>query len=89
MDYDLDIILIALVAHRQFEGGSEKSVTAYANDLFDRYNKHIVKAASGAGLDLDAKQRSVVAAIAAMMPGTTAKDQALDAVAIYVDLLDS
>jgi hypothetical protein len=39
MDYDLDIILIALVAHRQFEGGSEDSVTAYANDLFDRYNK--------------------------------------------------
>ena len=89
MDYDLDIILIALVAHRQFEGGSEDSVTAYANDLFDRYNKHIVKAAGDAGLDFDARERSVVATIAAFMPGATAKDQALDAIATYVDLLDS
>ena len=89
MDYDLDIILIALVAHRRFEGGSEDSVTAYANDLFDRYNRHIVKAAGDAGLDFDARQRSVVAAIAAFTPGATAKDQALDAVATYIDLLDS
>ena len=89
MDYDLDIILIALFAHRHFEGGTDDSVTAYANDLFDRYNKHIVKAAGDAGLDLDEKQRSVVAAIAAFAPGTTAKDQALEAIATYVELLGS
>ena len=89
MDYDLDVVLIALVGHRRFQGGTEHRVTAYANDLFDRYNKHIVKAAAGAGLALDEKQRSVVAAIAAFTPGTTAKDQALDAIATYVDLLDS
>ena len=89
MDYDLDIILIALAVHRHFNGGAEDSVAAYANDLFDRYNKHIVKAAGDAGFDFDAKARSVIAAIAAFTPGTTAKEQALDAVATYVDLLGS
>ena len=89
MDYDLDIILIALATHRHFDGGTEHSVAAYANDLFNRYNKHIVKAGGDAGFNFDAKERSVIAAIAAFTPGTTAKEQALDAVATYVDLLGS
>lgn len=89
MDYDLDIILIALVAHLQFEGGTEDSISAYANDLFDRYNKHIVKAAGDAAIDLDERQRSVVAAIAALTPGATARDQAMDAVAAYIELFGS
>lgn len=87
MDYDLDIILIGLVAHQNFEGGTEDSVAAYANDLFNRFNTHIVKAAASAGLDFDARDRSIIACIAAMTPGTTPKESALDAVATYVHLL--
>jgi hypothetical protein len=89
MDYDLDIMLIALFAHREFDGGTEDSVAAYATDLFNRYNAHIVKAANDAGIELDARGRSVVASIAAMMPGTTAKESALDAVAGYIELFGS
>ncbi|HEY3045505.1 MAG TPA: hypothetical protein VGJ39_15855 [Vicinamibacterales bacterium] len=90
MDYNLDMMLIALVAHREFDGGGESSVTDYATDLFNRYNAHIVKAANDAGLTpLDADQRSVIAAIAPMVPGTTAKDRAKEAVANYVMLLAS
>jgi len=40
-------------------------------------NKHIVKAA--AGLDFDARERSIIACIAALTPGTTAKESALEA----------
>jgi|KBSMisStaDraftv2_1062788.scaffolds.fasta_scaffold3109980_1 hypothetical protein len=89
MDYDLDIMLIALVAHREFDGGSENSVTDYATTLFNRYDGHIIKAAAAAGVPLDATKRSAIAAIATMVPGTTAKDSALEAVAVYVSLLDS
>lgn len=89
MDYDLDIILIALVAHRRFDGGTETSNSAYANDLFNRYDRHIVKAAGDAAIELDARQRSIVAAIAALTPGTTARDQAMDALATYVELFAS
>jgi hypothetical protein len=89
MDYDLDVILIGLVGHQHFEGGTEDSVVTYANDLFSRFNTHIVKAAASAGLDFDAHERSIIACIAAMMPGTTAKESAMDAVAAYVDLLGS
>jgi hypothetical protein len=89
MDYDLDIILNALVSHRIFDGGTEDRVTDYATELFDRYDAHIVKAAGDAGIDLDARKRSVVASIAAMIPGTTAKQAAMDAVATYIQLFES
>jgi len=89
MDYDLDVIVIGLVAHQNFEGGSEDSVAAYARDLFNRFNAHIVKAAGGAGLAFNARERSIIACIAAMTPGTTAKQSAMDAVASYVHLVDS
>jgi hypothetical protein len=89
MDYDLDIMLIALFAHRRFDGGTEDSVADYATDLFNRYNSHIVKGAKDAGIALDARQRSVVASMAAMAPGTTAKESALDAVAGYIELFGS
>jgi hypothetical protein len=89
MDYDLDIILIALVAHQVFDGGTEDKVTDYAAELFDRYNAHIVKAAGDAGFDLNARKRSVVASIAAMIPATTAKEAAMDAVATFIQLFES
>ena len=89
MDYDLDVILIGLVAHQNFEGGTEDSVVAYANDLFNRFNTHIVKAAARAGLDFDARERGIIACIAAMTPGTTPKESAMDAVATYIQLRGS
>lgn len=89
MDYDLDVILIGLVAHQNFEGGSDDSVAAYASDLFNRFNAQIVKAATSAGLVFNPHERSIIACIAAMTPGTTAKQSAMDAVATYVHLVDS
>lgn len=88
MDYDLEIVLIALVAHRRFEGGGESRVTNYATDLFTRFDSHIQKASGKANVPLDAKQRSVVASIAAMIGGTP-QGAAEKAVASYVNLFAS
>ena len=88
MDYDLEIILIALVAHRRFEGGGEDRVTDFATDLFNRFDTRIRAAASAAGKTLDQNQRSVVAAIAALVGGT-AEDAAREAVATFIDLFAS
>jgi hypothetical protein len=85
MDYDLELVLVPLVAHRRFEGGTETNVTRFANDLFDRFDIRIVAAAAKAGKTLDARQRTVVASIAAFIGGT-AEDAAQDAVTTYIDL---
>jgi hypothetical protein len=85
MDYNLEIILIALVAHQRFEGGGDTHVSTYAADLFNRFDAHLRAAATAAGITLTADQRSVVASIAAMVGGT-AEDAAREAVATYVDL---
>jgi hypothetical protein len=88
MDYDLEIILLALVAHQRFEGSNEDRVSRYANQLFKRFDTHIQAAAAAAGLAFDARQRSVIASIAAMVGGT-ARDAAEEAVASYVNLFAS
>lgn len=87
MDYELDIILLGLVAHRRFDGGSESSVSAYANRLFARYDARIQQAAQSTSLGrpLTAHERSLVACIAGMIGGT-ADDAARRAVATYIDL---
>jgi hypothetical protein len=88
MDYDLEIVLIALVAHRRFEGGDEDRVARYATDLFSRFDSHIRAAGTAAGRTLSVKERTVIAAIASMIGGT-AQDAAGKAVASYVDLFAS
>lgn len=88
MDYDPEIILIALVAHQRFEGSNEDRISKYATDLFKRFDKHIQAAGVAAGRTLDARQRSVIASIAAMVGGT-ARDAAEEAVASYVNLFAS
>ena len=89
MDYNLDIVAVALVFHREVDGGSESSVTAFATSLFNRFDAHIRQAATGAGLTFTADQRTAIAAMALMIPGTSPKQRARDAVATFVSLLDS
>jgi hypothetical protein len=90
MDYNLDVTLVGLVAHRRFDGGSESSVAGYASRLFDRYDTRIRNAAAATSLnrELTARERSIVACIAAMIGGT-ADDAARRAVATFVDLFAS
>ena len=89
MDYNLDTVLVALVFHREAEGGSQSSVTAFANSLFNRFDAHIRQGATNAGLTLTADQRTSIAAMAQMLPGSSARQRALDAVATFVSLLAS
>lgn len=87
MDYNLEIMLVALVAHRAHDGGGEESVTRYAADVFDRFDRHILTAVSDAGVDdLTPDQRTVIAALATFAPGTTPEDCALAALTTYVEL---
>jgi len=89
VDYNLDTVLVALVFHREVEGSSQNSVTAFANSLFNRFDAHIRQGAAGAGLTVTADQRTAIAAMALMRPGTSPKQRALDAVATYISLLAS
>jgi UPF0716 family protein affecting phage T7 exclusion len=89
MDYNLDIVLIALVFHREVEGGGSSSVSAFATSLFNRFDNHIRQGAASAGITLTADQRTVIAAIALMVPGTTSKERALEALATFMALLGS
>ena len=88
MDYNLQIILVALVAHRRFEGGGETEVTRFATDLFERFDARIQATANAAGKTFSPDERSVIAAIAALVGGT-AQQAAEDAVATFIDLFAS
>ena len=88
MDYNLDIVLIALVFHREREGGTTSSVSSFANILFNRFDHHIRQGATDAGIALTADQRTVIAATALMLPGTS-KERAREALAQFVGFLNS
>jgi hypothetical protein len=85
MDYEPDILLIALVAHRRFAGSSETNLTRFMTDQFNRFDAHIRAVAAEAKRDVTPHDRSVIAAMAALMGGTGA-DAARDAFAAYVRL---
>jgi hypothetical protein len=89
VDYNLDIVLAALVFHREIQGGSTSSVTTFANSLFNRFDAHIRQGAVDAGITLTADQRTVVATVALMLPGTTSKERAREALATYISFLGS
>jgi hypothetical protein len=85
MDYNLETILVALVAHRLFDGGTESSVTAFANDLFARFDDRIRQRAGTLNLSLSPDDRTVIAAIASLLGGA-ADDAAQDALSTFVKL---
>ena len=89
MDYDLEIMVIPLVAHQVIAGGGGSSLTQYATDQFNRFDHHIRNAAADAGLTFNARQRTIIAALATLETGGTARDCAENAIAAYVSLFGS
>ena len=80
------LLLVALVAHRRFSGSAETNLNRFMTDQHDRFDRHIQTAAFEARMTLSVRDRSVIAAIAALMGGTGA-DAAREAFSAYVRLI--
>ncbi len=72
MDYDLDILKIAVYSYYVQNGGRKVKLATYAAELHQKYDGHIVSASQQAGRQLTAAQRTVVAVMASVAPGGTA-----------------
>jgi hypothetical protein len=86
MDYNLEIFFIALVNHRVNDGGSQDSVGDFAADAFARFDQHIREAATNANVSLTVDQRTVVAAVATIVPGGNPRARAVEAFATFREL---
>ena len=83
-DYLAKYILIGFYAQEQ-EAGSKKDRDEFSEDIFTRFNHHIVEAAAKAGLDLSDESRSIIAVLATRAPGASPKTKAGNAVKAYVE----
>jgi hypothetical protein len=73
MDYDPEIVLLALVAQRRFGGSTESSLGTFTNNVFDRFNTLIESGAAALNPPLNApltpKDRTVIAGLATLFGG--------------------
>ena len=83
-DYEAKYVLIGFFAENQ-EAGERSDRDAFSEDIFTRYNHHIVDAAAKAGLELSTESRSIIAVLATMAPGASPKTRAGNAVKAYVE----
>jgi hypothetical protein len=82
-DYLAKYMLIGFFAQNQ-EAGSKEERDEFRDDIFTRFDHHIVEAATQAGLELSEESRSIMAVLASMAPGGSPKARAGNAVRAYV-----
>jgi hypothetical protein len=83
-DYLAKFVLIGFFAQNQSAGTKEER-DEFRDDIFTRFNHHIVEAATQAGLDLSEESRSIMAVLASMAPGASPKSRAANAVRAYLN----
>jgi hypothetical protein len=66
-DYDLDIVLIGVVHHRFVNGTDRAPVGRFARELSDDFDDLIRQRT--VGMNLDAKQRTIIAVLASIAHG--------------------
>lgn len=81
-DYLAKIVLIAYYQQNQ-EAGTREDRDTFSEDIFERYNHHIVEAAQLANLETSDESRSIMAVLASMAPGASARTKAGQAVKAY------
>ena len=85
-DYPSKNILVGFFIQEQ-EAGTVAERDQFSQELFDKFNQHIVDACLAATppLDASADARSLMALMAQHAPGGTGKKQAQNAVAAYLE----
>lgn len=83
-DYLAKIVLIGYYQQNQ-TAGSKDERDRFSEDIFTRFDRHIVDAAQQAGIELSEESRSIMAVLASMAPGASAKTRAGNAVAAYFE----
>jgi hypothetical protein len=81
-DYLAKYVLIGFFKQNQVAGTKEKR-DEFRDDIFARFDHHIVDAATEAGLELSEESRSIMAVMASMAPGASPKAKAGQAVRAY------
>jgi hypothetical protein len=81
-DYLAKYVLLAFYAQNQ-EAGSKQDRDEFSEDIFARFDHHIVEAAEKAGLELSEESRSIMAVLASIAPGAAPKTRAGNAVKAY------
>ena len=83
-DYPSKFIILGYFVDKQ-EAGSGEERREWSDDLFDRYDKHIVEACKGTPVqDPSDEARAIMAIMALNAPGKQAPTKAKNAVAAYV-----
>jgi hypothetical protein len=77
-------MLLGFYAQEQ-EAGTPEERDRFSQDVFDRFNHHIVEAAAKAGIELSLEARSIVAVLATMAPGGAPKTKAGQAMKAYIE----
>ena len=77
-------MLIAKYAQDQ-KAGTREERDQFSQNMFDRFDHHIVEAATKAGLELSEESRSIMAVMASMAPGGPPKAKAGNAVKAYLE----
>lgn len=84
MSYEAKYVLIGYFNQNQ-EAGTPQERDEFRDNVFNRFDHHIVAAAQQAGLTLSDESRSIIAMMATMAPGTAPKTKAGQAVKAYVE----
>lgn len=83
-DYPSKLIILGYFIDNQVAGTGEERA-AWADDLFERYDQHIVDACKGTPAeDASAEARAIMAIMALNAPGSQPAKKAKNAVAAYV-----
>ena len=83
-DYPSKIIILGYFVDKQ-DGGDSAKRAEWSEDLFKRFNAHIVTACKAAGLsDPSDEARAIMAVMAENAPGGAPKTKAGHAVAAYL-----
>jgi hypothetical protein len=83
-DYLSKYVLLGYFNENQ-DAGAIADRDQWSEDAFNRYDAHIVAAATQAGLDVTAESRSIMAVLATMAPGQAPKTRAGQAVSAYLE----
>lgn len=83
-DYLAKYVLLAYYRQNQ-EAGTSEERDAFREDIFARFDHHIVDAATQAGLEVSEESRSIMAVLATLAPGASPKTRAGQAVKAYLE----
>jgi hypothetical protein len=83
-DYLSKYVLVAYYAQEQ-DAGTKEEREKFSEDIFARFDHHIVAAAEQAGVELSVESRSIMAVLATRAPGASPKSRAGQAVRAYLE----